>query len=102
MILGRDFLLSMKIDPCFSTRTVNWEELTIPFKPRAFWNDPYNIQTTVTQFTAEIQASKYEHVSVQDVASQQSHLTIQQRQDLAQVLANYPTLFNGELGLYPH
>ena len=102
VILGRDFLLNMKIDPCFSTRTVKWEELTIPFKPRTFWNDPYNIQTTITHFTAEIQASKYEHVSVQEVASQQTHLTLQQQQDLANVLIEYPKLFSGELGLYPH
>ena len=86
----------------FSTRTVNWEELTIPFKPRTFWNDPYNIQATITHFTSEIQASKYEHVSVQEVASHQTHFTLQQQQDLANVLIEYPKLFSGELGLYPH
>ena len=102
MILGRDFLLNMKINPCFSTRIVNWEELTILFKPHTFWNDSNNIQATITHFTAEIQASKYEHVSVQEVASRQTHLTIQQQQDLANVLIKYPKRFSGELGLYPH
>ena len=35
-IVGRDFLTALKIDPCFSTSMVNWEEMSIPFKPRAF------------------------------------------------------------------
>ena len=58
--------------------------------------------TAHTIYKQPSQASKYEHVSVQEVASRQTHLTIQQQQDLANVLIKYPKRFSGELGLYPH
>ena len=99
IILGRDFLLALKIDPCFSTLTINWDNLSIPFKPRTVWNDPYNVRTILA---TEIQESKYEQVSVQEVAHNQTHLTPQQQDDLAAILQEYPLLFSGKLGLYPH
>jgi hypothetical protein len=36
------------------------------------------------------------------VADQRSHLTESQRADLATLLAKFPQLFSGMLGLYPH
>ena len=83
----------------FSAHTMKWDDLTIPFKSRSFWTDPYNVHTVLA---SEIQESKYEQVSVQEVALQQNHLTQQQCQELASVLQQYPNLFSSELGLCPH
>jgi Reverse transcriptase (RNA-dependent DNA polymerase) len=50
----------------------------------------------------KILSSKYEEVDPTEVAQQQKHLTVQQQQQLAQLLSKFPILFNGMLGLYPH
>jgi hypothetical protein len=44
----------------------------------------------------------YEQVDVHDVASQQTHLTGNKQSGLKQILSQYPKLFSGELGCYPH
>ena len=80
IIFGRDFLHALKIDPCFSTLTINWDTLSVPFKPRTFWHNLYNVQVALVH--TQIQESKYEQVPVRKVASQQKHLTIEQREDL--------------------
>jgi hypothetical protein len=62
-----------------------------------------NLRATLVEFAAEIQESKYEQVSAEEVvAMKQSHLTMQQQGDLAKILSTYPKLFSGKLGLYPH
>ena len=76
------------------------DTLSVPFKPRTFWHNPYNVQIALVH--TQIQESKYEQVPVREVASQQKHLTIEQREDLVQILERYPKLFSGKLGCYPH
>ena len=45
---------------------------------------------------------KYEKVSPEDVAKQQTHLTPEQQGKLAAVLKKYDKLFSGKLDVYPH
>jgi len=99
ILLGRNFLRKLKIDPLCSTHTTTWEDVSIPFKPRSFWNDPYNVRTALA---TQIQESKYEQASVEEVVAKQAHLTTQQQLDLTEILKQYPDLFSGKLGLYPH
>jgi hypothetical protein len=52
--------------------------------------------------TTPIMDSKYEEINPSDVAAQQSHLSPLQQHQLAEVLRQFPVLFNGTLGFYPH
>jgi transposase InsO family protein len=103
IIFGRDFLSALKIDPCFSTATVHWDSLSIPFKTRAFWKDPYTVSFYLTHsYAAEIQDSLYQATPIPTLVSQQTHLDEKQRADLQTILEKYTRLFNGQLGLYPN
>jgi len=44
----------------------------------------------------------YQPADPEEVAAKQTHLTPEQRADLANLLRKFPRLFNGHLGLYPH
>ena len=99
ILIGREFLNTLKIDPLCSTRTTTWGDFSVPFKPRSFWNDPYNVRMALA---TQIQESKYDQTTAEEVASKQLHLTQQQQQDLVKILQGYPDLFSGKLGLYPH
>ena len=50
----------------------------------------------------EILDARYEKVSIDEVVKQYSHLTVQQKADIKQVLDNFTKLFDGTLGDYPH
>ena len=54
IIFGRDFLHALKIDPCFSTSTINWDTLSVPFKPRTFWHNPYHVQVALVHTDSRI------------------------------------------------
>ncbi len=51
---------------------------------------------------APILDAKYKKVEIDDVIAKQTHLTRDQRNDLAKVLAKHKKLFYGTLGVYPH
>jgi Reverse transcriptase (RNA-dependent DNA polymerase) len=51
---------------------------------------------------AEITAARYQQTDIDAVIQKQQHLTIEQRKSLKRLLQQFPILFNGELGHYPH
>ena len=51
---------------------------------------------------AEILAAKYDVANVDEVADAQHHLTPKQCHELKFLLRQFPILFSGKLGLYPH
>ena len=51
---------------------------------------------------SQILEAKYQKVDVKQVAKNQKHLTVGQRDQLTALLRTYTKLFSGELGLYPH
>ena len=95
IIIGQDLLLPIKMDTCFSTKLIKWVDLDlnlrleVPMKTRDYWHDPYAIYLTllnaiddthdIEPMAAEIHDSKYEAVSPDEVARQQTHLTEQQQ-----------------------
>ncbi len=59
------------------------------------WYDP-------TCYAIEILDAKYAKVEVDEVTNQLTHLNLQQKEDLKQVLKEHTKLFDGTLGVYPH
>ena len=51
---------------------------------------------------AKILAAKYDVADVDQVVDTQEHLTPTQRHELKLLLRQFPKLFSGKLGLYPH
>ena len=82
-------------------------DTTIPMKGADFWNDPIqaflaleeeeelpneeNLHSCVTA----LKEAKYEKVSPDEVAKQQTHLSEEQQKKLAVVLRKYSKLFSG-------
>ena len=95
-----------------STLTINWNEHTIPFRPANYFDDKQlflsvsallddeDLLDSTGYRTKSILSSKYKEVDVDNVASQQKHLSQRQQQDLAAVLKQHTKLFSGKLGLY--
>ena len=111
VILGRDFLCTVGIDVLNSTRQVDWLGHRIPFRRRDEQVDPFDLNTACMEMfasdmediePASILDAKYEAVDPVNVAQQQLHLSPQQRNDLANLLGKFTTLFNGQLRRYPH
>lgn len=112
IILGRDLLQQMKIDVCYSTRTVNWIETSIPLKAPTYWHNGLHLYLHFASddaldqgdcYVKEILPSKYEKVDINNVIKEQTHLDDAHKSDLKNVLQDYTDiLFNGKLGCYPH
>jgi hypothetical protein len=92
----------------FANQQVHWLDDSIPFKSTNHYADPstafYSLSyadADADSYAITIMESKYDQVGTDEVANQQTHLTPQQRTDLAQVLSNFSKLFSGKLGLYP-
>lgn len=126
LILGRTFLSSAGIKFDFEDHTMTWLDLTIampeatnlPHHPQRL-RDTLQTNALLADLYEESYAyyeksyhrigeggtileSKYEKQDVVQVAQDQQHLTQEQRDQLQKVLEEFPTLFNGELGRYPH
>jgi hypothetical protein len=120
VILGADFLTKTGIDVKFSTGTMESfdNELLLrnphlleskDFETMAHmveiqqekelfgmdWYDP-------TCYTVEFLDAKYEKVVIAEVTNHLTHLSLQQKEDLTQVLQEHTKLFDGTLGVYPH
>ena len=116
LILGMDLMQLLGIDIHTSTKTVIWDGLRVPFKPRDYFTSELfteslhdamlgshdNVDDDLGYKAKTIKSSLYEKHNTNEVAQQQVHLTPQQRDELAKVLAKFPKLFSGELGCYPH
>jgi Reverse transcriptase (RNA-dependent DNA polymerase) len=114
LIIGMDVMQILGIDIHNSTKTIVWDTLRVPFKPEDYFKGafPHSLidammgspdpADTDGYKSKTIKSSSYEQHDPHVVAQQQKHLTPSQRQDLAVLLSNYPKLFSGKLGRYPH
>ena len=117
IIYGRDFLLKIGLDTCFSTKTTNWLDRKIPMKPSRFWHDPVSMYSSLSVGEDEdeeeveetikcdcfdnMMDAKYAKVDPVEIAKSQTHLSSSQQNDLIKLLSKYDTLFDGTLGKYP-
>jgi hypothetical protein len=114
-----DLMQTLEIDLHNSSKTVVWAQLRLPFKPHDYLLSSNLFQTAlqdqmVGSFDEQdsdeelgykskiIKSSLYEQHDPHHVAKQQIHLSTSQRQELAQLLARFPTLFSGKLGCFPN
>jgi hypothetical protein len=118
VILGADFLTKTGIAVKYSTGTMEWFDSELPLRnphllePKDFeamaciveiqqeedlfgmdWYDP-------TCYAVEILDAKYEKVEVDEVTNQLTHIILQQKEDLKQILKEHTKLFDGTLGVY--
>ena len=102
--------LGLELD--FQSHSMTWMDRTIQMKPRSSfldtditWGipDPFDDDESNEPVNeAHILDAKYDPVSATEVADQQTHLSDSQRNQLENILAKYPSLFDGKLGRYPH
>ena len=80
-------------------------------QPRGFYRE--NIMEMCYLINEEVEDSEmfestevldraYSSVTAKEVAAQQAHLTKEEQANLEKVLSKYSTIFDGELGCYPH
>ena len=123
VILGLDVLVPLGIEISCSTKTITWNDIKIPWKPKSYLDDTsltdpqlnescfcappnYTIgYTNLDSFAAPasttILHSEYTAVNIDDVVKAQIHLNTEQQTELASVLTNFQQLFSGKLGCYP-
>ena len=114
LILGRDFLRSAGITIDFSKSEVIWLDHTIPMRPHHYWSESTRIrdalfiepilahQLSNESYAVSISDAKYEATDLNDLVSNQTHLSAAQRADLSALLKSVEPLFSGKLGSYPH
>jgi hypothetical protein len=124
LIIGMDVMQKLGIEIHNTIKTIVWDSQHIPFKPHDYFLSGWfsqNLQHTLVDAAAAadfeddadpledlgyesktIKSSLYEKHDPKIVAEQQTHLSPSQRQDLAKVLSQFPKLFSGILGCYPH
>jgi hypothetical protein len=89
--LGADFLTKTGIDAMAHIAEIQQDKEFFGMD----WYDP-------TCYAVEILDAKYEKVDVDEVITHLTHLNLQQKEDLKQVLQEHTKLFDGTLGVYPH
>jgi len=119
VILGSIDQRRIGINLQYSTGIMQWYDIEIPMKEPGTWNNRINLMMALLNdqfddddeetfgsycecFATEILEAKYEAHDPDAVAQQQTHLTTEQRQDLADLFRKYGKLFSGQLGHYPH
>ena len=115
MILGRDIQSALKMDICFSTGTLVWNEMTIPMRTgqqrtkeelNAYLDhvietssEPDMIREQLYEATKILDAN-YKKADLEQVVKDLSHLTEEQKSQMRTILYRYESLFEGRLGLW--
>ena len=105
MIIGRDLLHEVGIDIKFSTKTMEWDDVSIPMKDIDATaesvcqiEDPPFI-TADTERMKRILDAKYEKANLEELVEKEcKHLTEEERVALLELLHKYEELFDGTLG----
>lgn len=108
MIIGRDILEGLGIDIMFSSQTISWEDVDIPFKDMDateldsfFIREPDVVRDTKDRL-ANVMANDYHKADLAEVAKSQTQLTKEEQALLEQLLSRHSALFDGTLGAWTH
>ena len=110
-IFGRKYMRAHGINLLFSEAVIEWDGMRKPMRPKNHWSSPEAIKELVMQvndpfgqeenYAVSIMDSKYEKQDLKQVAMNQIHLSMKQREALSDVLNKFPSLFEGKLGHWP-
>jgi len=119
-IFGRQYLRRYGIDLLFSDKTIRWDGMIMPMKEWS--NEPIpetdeaeetpetdeaeeeiihpalHLLNAEDHYAQQIEDSKYERQDLKKISLKQTHLSLEQRKLLYNVLSRHPDLFNGTLG----
>ena len=104
VMLGRDIMTFLGIDPICSREVIEWDGLEMPWKsPDATVQTDFHAQESMAVHQSadriqEILDAKYEAADLKQVCADQEHLTEEEQQMLLQLLTTYEDLFDGTLG----
>jgi transposase InsO family protein len=110
MIIGMDLMVSIGIFVNTATKTVDWNEASIPLKEKGDLGEAFLVQEAYDYATAtevlkaaedrhkQILDADYSKVNIRQYVEALSHLSSNEKTQLTHTLENYPTLFGGGLG----
>ena len=105
MILGRDLLHELGIGIKFSTKTIEWDGVSIPMKDVDVTKEDSICQiedppfiTAETERIKTILDAKYEKANLEEVIATCKHLSEHEQASLLELLNKYEDLFDGTLG----
>ena len=108
MIIGNDLMQQLGLEISFKTKTLTWEEITIPMKDRGtitnLTEDIYHqsIQPPILKISEarhnEIIKIMYGKTNIKEYVAKQSTLNTTEQQQLGYLLSQYPNMFEGEIG----
>jgi len=119
VILDAEFLTKTGIDVKYNMGTMEWFDNELPLhNPHLLENKDVEAMAYIVEiqqekkrfgmdwydptcYAVEIVDSKYEKVEVDEVTNQLTHLNLQQKENLKQVLQEHTKLFDGTLCAYP-
>jgi hypothetical protein len=111
IILGRDFLQAIGLVIDYSTSQFTWDNISITMVPSGYWtkekiksiaktwNTPITEAVSELHLT-EILPAEYKPTDINDVITNQTHLSPAERQKLGNVLLDFTELFKGQCGKY--
>lgn len=110
MVIGIDLMTELGIDINFSTSRISWEGTEIPMKLKNQVSDlnvamdiyHFNMEATVIKEAEErhqrILDADYRAIDLKEYTDKLTHLTLQERIELLELLRQFPRLFSGGLG----
>jgi len=111
IILGRDFLQAIGLVIDYSTSQFTWDNISITMVPSGYWtkekiksiaktwNTPITEAVSEVHLT-EILPAEYKPTDINDVITNQTHLSPAEQEKLGNVLLDFTELFKGQCGKY--
>jgi hypothetical protein len=111
IILSRDFLQAIGLVIDYSASQFTWDNISVAMVPSGYWmkekitsvaitwNKPIEEANNEMPLT-EILPAEYKPVNIEDVVKQQTHLSVEEQEQLQIVLFEYQDLFKGQCRKY--
>jgi hypothetical protein len=111
MILGMDLMVEIGIVVNTATRTIDWNETSVPLRTRGQIQESYYLESCYHQamepeVLKEVEGRQkrildadYSQVDIDTHVRELDHLSTDEKSQLTTVLKSHPTLFGGGLGI---